>query len=243
MAEETQNLREICCDANRRLHALGVVDLTFGNVSVVDRKGGFLAIKPSGVAYNELSADQIPVLRLDAQPDGKGVLHLEAARVFGELRPSSDTPTHLYLAQTFPTIGAVVHTHSRHATAFAQAGKPIPCTGTTHADYFHGPVPVARPLTEEEVNAHYEWETGKVIAECFQDRDPQDIPAVLLNGHAPFVWGPNPDKALETAFALEVIAEMTLKALSLGPENTLPDYVLDKHFFRKHGKDAYYGQA
>lgn len=243
MPEKTQNLREACCDANRRLHELGVVDLTFGNVSVVDRERGYLAIKPSGVAYQALSADQIPVLRLDARPDAEGNLDLNAARVFGELRPSSDTPTHLYLCQSFPSIGAVVHTHSRNATAFAQAGRAIPCTGTTHADYFHGPVPVARPLTEAEVSNHYEWETGKVIAECFQDLDPESVPGVLLNGHAPFVWGPTADQALESAYALEIIAEMSLKALALGPENTLPRHVLDKHFFRKHGQGAYYGQG
>lgn len=238
-----QTLQAECCTANRDLHQLGIVDLTFGNVSIVDRQAGVMAIKPSGVAYDELQPGDIPVLRLDAAPDSEGKLDLEAARVAGTLRPSSDTPTHLNLYRLFAGIGSVVHTHSRYATAFAQAGRPIPCLGTTHADYFYGTVPIARTLSPEEVDRNYEWETGNAIGECFVDRDPMTLPAVLLHGHAPFVWAENCSRALENAHALEIIAELTWKALLLNPSaDALPAHLLDKHYLRKHGKTAYYGQ-
>lgn len=236
-------LREQCCEANQSLYRLGIVDLTFGNVSVADRSSGVFAIKPSGVPYEELTPEQIPVLSLDAAIDPKRRLNIESLRVEGDLRPSSDTATHLNILREFHEVQAVVHTHSRYATAFAQAGMPIPCLGTTHADYFHGPVPVTRYLSGAEVTSHYEWETGKVIAETFGDQDPFAVPAVLLQGHAPFVWGPTPEKAVETAYALEVVAELAWRTLELNPHaSPLPRHVLDKHFFRKHGKDAYYGQ-
>ena len=226
-------IREACAEANRKLPGLGLVDLTFGNVSVIDRSCGVFAIKPSGLDYDKLT------------PGDMVLLDLEGKIVEGALRPSSDTPTHRRLFLAFPSAGAVVHTHSRNATAFAQAGRAIPCLGTTHADYFHGEVPVTRPMTASEIAEAYEWETGNVIVERFgaAHLDPANVPAVLVNGHAPFVWGPTATKALETAFALEVIAEMASKALTLNPNvPSLPPALLDKHFFRKHGPQAYYGQ-
>lgn len=229
-------LREACCAANRELPARRIVDLTFGNVSVVDRSTGVFAIKPSGVAYDELRPADIVIVALDDDPDTRVVE--------GQLRPSSDTPTHKALYAAFPSAGAIVHTHSRFATAFAQAGRPIPCLGTTHADYFHGPVPVTRPLEPAEVGDDYEWQTGQVIAETFADLDPAAIPAVLVRSHAPFVWGPGASKAVENAFALEVIAEMAWRSLTLEAScEAIPAHLHDRHFLRKHGKDAYYGQG
>jgi L-ribulose-5-phosphate 4-epimerase len=196
------------------------------------------------VPYDELTPEHIPVLSLDAALDPKRELNLESLRVEGELRPSSDTATHLNLFQRFPQIGSVVHTHSRYATVFAQSGMAIPCLGTTHADYFHGEVPVTRVLSGAEVSSHYEWETGKVIAESFQEVDPLAQPGVLLSGHGPFVWGVDAAKAVETAYALELIADLAFHTLTLKPAIApLPRHVLDKHFYRKHGKDAYYGQG
>lgn len=238
-----KEIRSACCEANRRLPELGIVDLTFGNVSVVDRKLGAMAIKPSGVPYADLRPEDIVVLKLAAEPDSSGVLDLDDCRLEGALRPSSDTPTHMRLLQAFPHAGAVVHTHSRNAVAFAQAGIALPCLGTTHADYFHGSIPVTRRMTPEEINRHYEWETGNVIVECFQHIDPVAVPSALVRGHGPFVWGPTVAKAVEAAFALELIAEMALKTLQLKADcDPLPSHQLDKHFFRKHGKSAYYGQ-
>jgi len=229
-----RSLREACCEANRQLPRLGIVDLTFGNVSVADRAAGVFAIKPSGVAYEELRPEHMVILALETGPQ---------RIVEGELRPSSDTPTHRCLYLNFPAAGAVVHTHSRNATAFAQAGEPIHCFGTTHADYFHGPVPVTREMTSAEVGGDYEWATGEVIVERFRDLDPAAISAVLVRSHAPFVWGPNAVKAVETAFALEVIAEMALKTLSLHAHcAAIPEHLHDKHYLRKHGSSAYYGQ-
>jgi len=159
------------------------------------------------------------------------------------LRPSSDTATHRRLFQAFAGISAVVHTHSRHAVSFAQAGRAIPCLGTTHADYFYGEVPVTRPMTREEISSAYEWETGNVIVERFKALDPLQVPAVLVQGHGPFAWGPSGAKAVENAFALEIVAEMALKALQLNPQvQPIPQSLLDKHFLRKHGAGAYYGQ-
>lgn len=233
-----QEIREICCAANRRLPELGIVDLTFGNVSVADRSAGVFAIKPSGVDYAELRPEDIVVLLIESEA-GDGVVE-------GNLRPSSDTPTHRRLLQAFSNAGAVVHTHSRHAVAWAQAGRDLPCMGTTHADYFAGSVPVTRIMTPEEVEQDYEWNTAEVIVERFRlaGLNPDEVPAVLVRGHGPFVWGPNAKKAVENAYALEVIAEMTLKARMLAPvESTLPSHVHKKHFSRKHGPRAYYGQA
>jgi L-ribulose-5-phosphate 4-epimerase len=228
------DLKEACCGANRLLPTYGLVDLTFGNLSVIDRAKGCFAIKPSGVAYDDLRAEDIVVL------------DLEGKVVEGTLRPSSDAPTHRRILQAFTSATAVVHTHSRNATAFAQAGRAIPCLGTTHADYFYGEVPVTRPMSRSDVQAQYEWETGNIIVERFQkgNVDPANVPGVLVRGHAPFVWGDTVWKALENAIALEVIADLARKTLQLDPNAApLPPPLLEKHFRRKHGADAYYGQA
>lgn len=226
-----QALREECCAANRTLPETGLVDLTFGNVSVIDRQAGLFAIKPSGVDYQKLTpADMV-------------LVDLEGTVVEGTLNPSSDTPTHRRLFLAFPDIASIVHTHSRNAVAFAQAGRGIPCLGTTHADHFHGEIPVTRPLTPEEIQGAYEWETGTVIVERFATLDPQRMSAVLVHGHGPFAWGPSAAKAVENALALEIVAEMALKVLQLNPAAPpLSPALLDKHFFRKHGPSASYGQ-
>jgi L-ribulose-5-phosphate 4-epimerase len=226
------DLREACCAANRRLPELGLVDLTFGNVSVASPDKTAIAIKPSGVDYAKLTPGDIVIVDLAGNT------------IEGALRPSSDTPTHAHLIRTFPGVFSVVHTHSRHATAWAQAGHGIPCLGTTHADYFRGEVPATRPLAPAEIEGEYELETGRVIVERFRDIDPLEVPAVLVHGHGPFAWGPTAEKAVETAHALEIIAQMTLHALLLRPNSPSIDSVLlDKHFQRKHGPAAYYGQT
>lgn len=243
MMSKFQSLKEECCEANKKLPELGIVDLTFGNVSVVDRKNAVMAIKPSGVAYDVLRPEDIVVLTIDAKPDESNVLDLEQLTIEGNLRASSDTPTHMRLYQAFEHVGSVVHTHSRNATSYAQAGLPIPCTGTTHADYFYGEVPVTRRVSNEEIERHYEWETANVIIECFQNLDPDAVNAVLVNGHGPFVWGKSGAKAVEAAFALEIIAEVTMKAQLLNPSaKPVSQAQLDKHYLRKHGANAYYGQ-
>ncbi|MFT4605353.1 MAG: L-ribulose-5-phosphate 4-epimerase [Rhodothermales bacterium] len=226
-------IRVECATANRRLPGTGLVDLTFGNVSVLDADAGVFAIKPSGVDYGELTPDNMVIVNLDGQV------------VEGSLRPSSDTPTHrgLYLAFARHGIRSIVHTHSHSAVAFAQAARAIPCLGTTHADYFRGAVPVTRQMTPEEVDGDYEWETAGVIIERFAEIRPAEVPSILVRNHGPFCWGPNAWKALETAQALEAIATMAIKTLALNPEaQETPPYLLDRHFLRKHGKDAYYGQ-
>jgi L-ribulose-5-phosphate 4-epimerase len=225
-------LREACCEANRRLPALGLVDLTFGNVSVADRTAGCFAIKPSGVGYDDLRPSDIVVLDFDGN-----VLQ-------GNLRPSSDTATHALLLRSFEGVDCVVHTHSRHATSWAQACRALPCLGTTHADSFNGDVPVTRQLTPAEVQEAYELNTGRVIVETFARRSPLEIPAVLVAGHGPFAWGPTWEKALENAFVLEVVAQMALATLALNPSSHgLPAHILNKHYTRKHGPKATYGQA
>ncbi len=226
-----RDLREECCAANMDLPKMGLADITFGNASVIDRAAGVFAIKPSGVDYARLTPADMVLLDVDGNV------------VEGALRPSSDTPTHRRLFQAFPGIRSVVHTHSRNAVSFAQAGRGIPCFGTTHADYFYGEVPVTRPMTPAEILRAYEWETGNVIAECFEKLDPDHMSAVLVHGHGPFAWGPSGAKAVENALALEIVAEMALKVLQLNPSAApLPPFLLDKHFFRKHGPAAYYGQ-
>jgi L-ribulose-5-phosphate 4-epimerase len=225
-------LKRECYEANVALPRFGLADLTFGNVSVLDRERGVFAIKPSGVDYARLTPEEIVLV------------DLEGKQVEGKLRPSSDTATHRRLFQAFDGIRAVAHTHSRHAVSFAQAGRAIPCLGTTHADYFYGEVPVTRLMTPEEITSAYEWETGNVIAERFKDLNPLEVPAVLVHGHGPFAWGTTGAMAVETAFALEIIAEMALKTLQLNPDaQPLQRSLLDKHFLRKHGAGAYYGQA
>jgi L-ribulose-5-phosphate 4-epimerase len=221
-----------CYEANLLLPEFKLVDLTFGNVSVADPDQGVFAIKPSGVDYTRLSEGDIVVIDMEGQV------------VEGALRPSSDAPTHRRLFQAFAGIRSVVHSHSRNAVAFAQAGRGIPCLGTTHADYFYGEVPVTRPMTSVEVRSAYEWETGNVIVERFKGLDPVGISAVLLHGHGPFVWGPSGKKAVENALALEIVAEMALKTLQLDPHvQPIEGHLLDKHYLRKHGADAYYGQG
>ena len=225
------DLKREAYEANIALPRHGLINLTFGNASAVDRARGVFAIKPSGVAYEALSvADMV-------------VIDLEGKRVEGLLNPSSDTPTHRNLYLAFPDIGGVVHTHSTKATAFAQAGRAIPIFGTTHADYFAGDVPVTRKMTSEEIGGAYEWETGNVIRERFGDLDPADYPGVLVNRHAPFTWGVSVAKAVETAVAVECIAEMALLSLQLDPGLApIEQALLDRHFKRKHGAGAYYGQ-
>ena len=231
MSSPYASLKAECYEANLLLPEHRLIDLTFGNVSVGDRSRGVFAIKPSGVDYATLTPNEIVVLDFDGNP------------VEGDLRPSSDTPTHRRLFLAFPEIRAVVHTHSRHAVAWAQAGRPIPCLGTTHADYFHGEVPVTRPMTPAEIEAAYEWETGNVIVERFAALDPLRVPAVLVHGHGPFTWGPGGKRAVENALALEIVAEMAWKTLQLNPQAPpLPAALLNKHFLRKHGPGAYYGQ-
>ncbi len=227
-----ESLKEEVCRANLELPRRGVVLYTWGNVSGIDREKGLVVIKPSGVSYDDMA------------PSDMVVVDLEGRVVEGHLRPSSDTPTHLYLYRAFPQIGGVVHTHSTHAVVFAQAGQDIPALGTTHADYFYGPVPVSRSLTEEEVKEAYEENTGKVIAETFAQRqlDPAAVPGILVRNHGPFTWGKTPAEAVYHSVVLEEIAEMAWKTLLLNPAASLEDYVLEKHYQRKHGPHAYYGQ-
>jgi len=226
-----RSIQEECCAANLALPATGLVDLTFGNVSVADRDLGVFCIKPSGVDYDKL------------RPEDMVVLDFAGKVVEGTLRPSSDTPTHRRLFLAFGGIRSVVHTHSRNAVAFAQAGVDLPCFGTTHCDYFHGAVPVTRAMTPEEVDGEYEWETGNVIVERFEGIDPSHVPAVLVRNHGPFAWGPSGAKAVETAQALEIVADMAVKTLAINPTaHPVRAHLLDKHFFRKHGSGAYYGQ-
>jgi len=227
-------LKQSVWQANMRLVEAGLVVLTFGNASGVDRRAGVMAIKPSGVEYETLRPDDIVVLTLD----GGGVVE-------GGLNPSSDAPTHLVLYRAFESIGGVVHTHSTYATAWAQAGREIPCFGTTHADLLHGPVPLTRPLTPDETAGDYETETGNVIVERFRrgDLNPDHFPCVLAAHHGPFTWGATPGEAVEHAIILEQLAAMALRTLAINPDAApISPSLLDKHFLRKHGPDAYYGQ-
>ena len=225
-------LKREAYEANVALPKHGLINLTFGNASAIDRAKAVFAIKPSGVDYATLS------------PDDMVVVDLEGRTVEGSLRPSSDTPTHRRLFLAFESIGGVVHTHSTRATAFAQAGRPIPIFGTTHADYFNGDVPVTRKMTAAEIAGAYEWETGNVIVERFAGIDPADFPGVLVNRHAQVAWGPTVAKAVETAVAIECVADMALMSLALAPDlGPIEPELLAKHFKRKHGAGAYYGQA
>lgn len=234
MAEGTDELREKVYRANMELAGSGLVTGTFGNVSGVSRDTGLMLIKPSGVPYDQLSpAHMVPV-------------SLETGQVVGsDLRPSSDTPTHLELYRAF-SCGGVVHTHSEHATTLAQAGLALRCMGTTHADYFRGDVPVTRPLTEEEVRGDYEGNTGLVILETFREAgtSPEEIAAVLVANHGPFTWGRDPHQAVENARVLEFLARMEVHLRVLAPDARRPEaFQIDKHFLRKHGQNATYGQV
>lgn len=229
-----EKLKAEVLEANLMLVREGLVRLTWGNVSGIDREKGLFVIKPSGVSYSDLTVDAMVVL------------DLEGEIVEGSLRPSSDTPTHRILYREFPGIGGVTHTHSVHATIFSQAGVELPCQGTTHADHFYGTVPVVRELTPEEVAADYETNTGLAIVECFRERgiDPLRMPGCFQKFHAPFTWGKSALDSVKNSVALEVCAEMALGTWQLNPQQSgLADYLLDKHYLRKHGAEAYYGQG
>ena len=220
------------CRANQDLYRLGLVVLTWGNVSGIDRKRGLVVIKPSGVPYAELT------------PENMAVVDLSGKTAQGKIRPSSDTPTHLALYQAWPEIGGVCHTHSAYAVMFSQARMPIPCLGTTHADNFYGPIPVTRPLSRKEVEGDYEANTGRLIVEHFKGRKPLEICAALVASHGPFTWGKNPEDAFANSVALEQIAQMAFGATLLKQGGLpVPQYLLDKHFLRKHGPHATYGQT
>jgi len=226
-----EQLKRDVCDANLELKRNNLVIYSWGNVSGIDRQQALVAIKPSGVSYDTLTPDDIVLL------------DLQGAVIEGKLRPSSDTPTHLQLYRTFPNIQGICHTHSRHATIWAQASLPIPCLGTTHADYYNGPVPVTQPMTDAQIQTHYEHNTAKVIEKTFNARNPDEMPAVLVANHGPFTWGPSPAHAVEAAVVLEYVAEMALKTAILKPElSAISKTLLHKHYFRKHGDNAYYGQ-
>jgi L-ribulose-5-phosphate 4-epimerase len=228
-----QQLKEAVLEANLDLPKYGLVTFTWGNVSGIDRDAGLVVIKPSGVPYEELKLEDLVVL------------DLEGKVVEGKLKPSSDTPTHLALYRAFPEIGGIVHTHSPWATSWAQAGKGIPALGTTHADYFYGEIPCTRAMTEAEIQGAYELETGNVIIETFRSRDlnPAQVPGALVYCHAPFSWGKDAHQAVHNAVVLEEVAKMALQTYTLNPQTVPMDQaLLDRHFLRKHGANAYYGQ-
>ncbi|MCL2509155.1 MAG: L-ribulose-5-phosphate 4-epimerase [Oscillospiraceae bacterium] len=227
-------LRQEVCRANLALQELRLAPMTWGNVSGIDREKGLVVIKPSGVAYETMSAEDMAVVDLKS-----------GEQVGGQLKPSSDTPTHLALYMAFPEIGGVVHTHSRWATVFAQAGRGIAAFGTTHADCFFGEVPCTRKMTPAEITGSYEEETGSVIIECFRERniDPGEVPAVLVRSHGPFAWGKTPMEAVHNAFSLEEAAFMAWHCTQMAPGlEPIQADLLNRHFWRKHGADAYYGQ-
>jgi L-ribulose-5-phosphate 4-epimerase len=225
------DLRASVLEANLELVRRGLVFYTFGNVSGIDRQSGLVVIKPSGVSYDSMLADHMVITDLDGKI------------VEGHLRPSSDLATHLLLYREFPSIGGVVHTHSEYATAWAQAGLSIPAYGTTHADYFYGPVPVTDHLTPDDIGGDYVHNTGLAIVRCFRNRNPDAMPAVLVAGHAPFCWGKTPDEATHNAVVLEYVARMAFHTTTLNPEcKAVSQALLDRHYFRKHGAHATYGQ-
>lgn len=225
-----EELKDKVFKANLDLVNLDLVVFTWGNVSAIDRDKGLVVIKPSGVSYDDMKADDMVVVDLDGKV------------VEGSLKPSSDTPTHLVLYKAFKNIRGVVHTHSSWATSWAQAGKSIPALGTTHADYFYGQIPCTRKLTSKEVNNDYEVETGNVIVETFSELDADAIPGVIVNNHGPFSWGKDANNAVHNAKVLEEVAKMAYASLKLNPQAEIDQFLLDKHYSRKHGKDAYYGQ-
>ena len=227
-----EELKKQVLEANLLLPKYNLVTFTWGNVSGIDRESGLVVIKPSGVSYDGMTVEDMVVVDLDGKV------------VEGRWKPSSDTPTHVELYKAFPNIGGVVHTHSRWATTFAQAGRAIPPLGTTHADYFYGPIPCTRRMTEEEISGEYEKETGKVIIEAFEGINADDVPGVVVHSHGPFAWGTDAKNAVHNAVVMEEVAFMDWHAMILEPG--LPDMqgcLLDKHYLRKHGKNAYYGQG
>ncbi len=226
-----KELKKFVCDANIELHERGLVIYSWGNVSGINRQLGVVAIKPSGVPYDELTPDKIVVV------------NLEGKVVEGNLRPSSDTPTHLELYKNFHSVGGICHAHSVSATIWAQAQREIPCLGTTHADYFYGPVPVTEPMTDAEIKTDYELNVAKSIVRRFAGINPMQIPAVLVANHGPFAWGDWAGEAVEAMVVLEEVATMALDTLKLNPnQSQISKALLDKHYLRKHGDDAYYGQ-
>ena len=229
-----ETLKEQVCEANLELVRRGVVIYTWGNVSGVDREKGLMVIKPSGVDYDGMRPEDMVVVDLTT-----------GETVEGQYKPSSDTATHLELYRAFPAIGGITHTHSINAVAFAQAGLDIPALGTTHADYFYGAIPCTRELTQGEVEEAYEVNTGKVIIECIRERgiDPIAIPGIVVKNHGPFAWGKDAAGSVYHAVVMDVVAEMNLKTLMLNPDANMKQYILDKHYMRKHGPNAYYGQG
>ena len=226
-----EKLKQEVLEANLQLPEYGLVTFTWGNVSGICREQNLVVINPSGVSYDGMKAEDMVIVDLDGNV------------IEGDLKPSSDTPTHLELYKAFPNLGGIVHTHSRWAPSFAQAGIALPALGTTHADTFYGNVPVTRLLTPEEIAGEYEKETGTVIIECFKDMDPMDIPGVLVHSHGPFSWGKDAKEAVHNAVVLEEVAFMAYHTLQLNPEKgRIPQEILDKHYYRKHGANAYYGQ-
>ncbi len=226
-----EKLKKDVLDANLLLPRYNLVTFTWGNVSGIDRESGLVVIKPSGVPYDGMSEDDMVVVDLDGNV------------IEGRWKPSSDTPTHLELYRSFPGCGGIVHTHSRWATSFAQAGKGIAPLGTTQGDYFYGEIPCTREMTGDEIGGEYEKETGKVIVETFRDRNPEAIPAVLVRSHGPFTWGRDAFEAVHNAVVLEEVAFMNFHSLMINPEQTrMQQELLDRHYLRKHGKNAYYGQ-
>lgn len=225
-----EQMKKSVFEANRLLKDSGLIVLTWGNVSQIDRENGHIVIKPSGVSYDTMTAEDMVVV------------DMEGNVVEGALKPSSDLPTHIELYKAFPDIGGITHTHSRWATVFSQAGVAIPPLGTTHADVFYGTIPVTRKMTEQEIQGEYEKETGKVIVETFSAIDPNEIPAVLVHSHGPFIWGKDAMKSVENAITLEEVAMMAYYTLQLNTNAQIQQVLLDKHFLRKHGANAYYGQ-
>lgn len=229
-----EELKEQVCEANLELVRRGVVIYTWGNVSGIDREKGLVVIKPSGVDYGGMKPDDMVVVDL-----------MTGETVEGKYKPSSDTFTHLELYRAYPHIGGITHTHSINAVAFAQAGLDIPALGTTHADYFYGPIPCTRELDKSEVEEAYELNTGKLIVEVLKERniDPMAVPGIIVKNHGPFSWGKDAATSVYHAVIMDVVAEMTIKTLMLNPKAAMPNYILDKHYMRKHGDNAYYGQG
>jgi L-ribulose-5-phosphate 4-epimerase len=226
-----EDLKQEVYHANMDLPRYGLVTFTLGNVSGIDRESGYVVIKPSGVDYETMSADDMVVVDLDG--------HV----VEGKYKPSSDTPTHIELYKAFPHIGGVVHTHSSWATSWAQSGRGIPCYGTTHADYMYGTIPCLRCLTKEEINTAYEKNTGVLIVDYFKDKDYEAVPAVLCKNHGPFTWGKDPHEAVHNAVVLEEVAKMAARCEQIEAHvQPAPQELQDKHYYRKHGENAYYGQ-
>lgn len=226
-----ENIKEKVLRANLLLPKSGLVTLTWGNVSELDRETGYIVIKPSGVSYDEMTAEDMVVVDLDGN------------KIEGRLNPSSDTPTHLELYRKFPEIGGITHTHSRWATIFSQCGRGIPALGTTHADTFYGEIPCTRMMTPEEIFSDYELNTGKVITELFTSETVMQIPAALVYSHGPFTWGKDGAKSVENAIILEEVAMMAWNTLMMNPDAKIQRELLDKHYLRKHGANAYYGQG